>query len=84
MYEKEIKMTPTEEKAVYNKFGFVITEYHKHICPRCASVLNAGPNYQPKYCPECGQHLDWENIEFKPEKELGYVKTAQEIELGIA
>lgn len=25
-------------------------------CPRCNHVLNAGPNFQPKYCSECGQN----------------------------
>ena len=48
--------------------GLPYSEHRKFsYCPRCKNMLNAGPNYQPKYCSECGQKIDftevkWENV----------------------
>ena len=54
--------------------AFVITECEKHLCPRCGSILNAGPNYQPRYCDQCGQKVSFKGIEWKEEKELGFAE----------
>lgn len=63
---------PVSKIKKYLKYGFVITEYECHYCPRCGSVLNAGPNYQPKYCERCGQKVSFEGIKWREEKTLGY------------
>ena len=39
-------------------------------CPRCNHVLNAGPNFQPKYCSECGQKIDFSEVKWEEEKIL--------------
>lgn len=43
-------------------------------CPSCGDVLNAGPKYQPNYCSECGQKIDFSGMEWEEEKVLGYVE----------
>ncbi len=56
------------------KYGFVITEHQYMDCPRCRSVLNAGPNYQPAYCDRCGQKLNFEGVNYEPDREVGYAR----------
>lgn len=68
---KWIGVKPVSKVETYLKYGFMMETEH-HYCSRCKCVLNAGPNYQPKYCPECGQKVKFDNIEWKKEKELGY------------
>ena len=63
---------PIPRIRTYLKYGFVITENEYHHCPRCNNILNAGPNYQPKYCDQCGQKLNFSRVEWKEEKTLGY------------
>ena len=63
---------PSSRVETYLKHGFVIIETEYHYCPRCKNILNAGPNYQPKYCSECGQKVNFESIEWKKEKEIGF------------
>lgn len=67
-------LKPTMKVQRYLKYGFVLTETQQCVCPKCKMVLNAGPNYQPKYCSECGQKLDFAGIKWKPEKEIGYMR----------
>lgn len=69
---KWIGVKPASKVETYLKYGFVIVETEHHYCPRCKRILNAGPNYQPKYCSECGQKVKFDGIEWKKEKELGY------------
>lgn len=69
---KNIARKPIPEMETYLKYGFVITEHEKHLCPRCKSVLNAGPDYQPNYCSQCGQKVSFSGIMWKKDKELGY------------
>lgn len=69
-----IARKPIPQMGTYLKFGFVITEYESHLCPRCRCVLNAGPNYQPKYCDQCGQKVSFKGTEWKEDKELGFVE----------
>lgn len=54
----------------YMKYGFIVTEHEGYACPRCRSKLNAGPNYQPKYCDQCGQKVTFKGITWKTDKEL--------------
>lgn len=68
---------PISKVGTYLKYGFVIIEHEYHFCPRCGSVLNAGPNYQPKFCDECGQRITFEGIEWKENRELGYAPMEQ-------
>jgi hypothetical protein len=63
---------PVPKLETYLKFGYVAMERECHLCPRCGSVLNAGPDYQPHYCSQCGQRVDFEGVEWKEERELGY------------
>lgn len=71
---------PIPETGTYLKYGFVITEYEKHLCPRCKSILNAGPNYQPNYCSQCGQKINFAGVKWKKEKELGFAERRDDCE----
>lgn len=71
---KRRAVKPISKIERYLRYGFVIMEYECHYCPRCGSVLNAGPNYQPKYCDQCGQKVNFKGIEWREEKMLGYEK----------
>jgi hypothetical protein len=70
---RDIPRKPIEKTSIYCKYGFVRTQTTHHYCPLCGFVLNSGPNYQQKYCSECGQRITFEGITFKPDIELGYV-----------
>lgn len=57
------------EDIVYLKFGFVPTLTTRVRCDNCNAILNAGPNYQPKFCPECGEKApDLSSVNWKDEK----------------
>ena len=71
---RSIARKPISKTGTYLKFGFVIMENESHLCPRCGKVLNAGPNYQPKYCDQCGQKINFAGIDWKKEKKLGYTE----------
>ena len=71
---RNIARKPISETGTYLKYGFVITEHESHLCPRCRSILNAGPNYWPRYCDQCGQKIDFSEITWKADKELGYAE----------
>lgn len=71
---KWIARRPIVKTKQYLKFGFVVTECESHVCPRCRNTLNAGPEYQPKYCDQCGQRIDFSKTEWKEEKQLGYAE----------
>ncbi len=68
---------PIVKVDTYLKYGFVITEHEYHSCPRCGSVLNAGPDYQPKFCEQCGQQITFKGIERKEDREIGYAQIEQ-------
>lgn len=80
MSKKRKARKPIARKITYLKFGFVITEQENHYCPRCNHVLNAGPNYQPKYCDQCGQKLNFFGIKWKEDKKLGFAKRCEPYE----
>lgn len=73
LQDKETAMKPISEMDIYYKFGFVITEHEQQLCPRCRNILSAGPNYQPRYCDQCGQRITFDGIDWKEEKTLGYL-----------
>lgn len=68
------KRKPIMKTGTYNKYGFVKTECTVYCCPRCENILNAGPNYQPNCCVVCGQMIDYSDISWIADKELGYVE----------
>lgn len=63
---------PIESTIRYMKYGFVHVERKMYRCPKCGELLSAGPDYQPKYCGECGQKLDFSDAKWESEKILGY------------
>ncbi|WP_283682724.1 hypothetical protein [Parablautia sp. Marseille-Q6255] len=69
-----IKRKPIVKSQIYLKYGFVRTEEKACYCPKCGNILNAGPNYQPKYCSECGQKINFSKMIWGEEKALGYVE----------
>lgn len=71
---KRMAMKPFKRTETYLKYGFVITEHERYYCPRCRKILNAGPQYQPKYCPECGQKVTFKGVKWKADVTLGYAR----------
>lgn len=58
--EKHIPKKPIKTKiATLNKSPEAISWETIHCCPRCES--NLAPQY--KYCPQCGQEIEWEDEE---------------------
>lgn len=80
MIKKRKARKPIAREITYLKFGFVITEHEYQHCPRCNHILNAGPNYQPKYCDQCGQKLNFFGIRWKEDVQLGYAKRGEAYE----
>lgn len=80
MLPKWIARKPVAKKMKYLKFGFVLTEHHCYSCPRCRETLNAGPNYQPRYCDQCGQKINFSDAEWKEDRQLGYAERSNEHE----
>lgn len=71
---KCIARRPVPRTETYLKYGFAITECELYYCPRCGDGLNAGPNYQPRYCGKCGQKVNFNGTEWKEEKNLGFAE----------
>ena len=58
--EKHIPKKPTKTKiATLNKSPEAISWEAIHCCPRCESNLVS----QYKYCPQCGQEIEWSGEE---------------------
>ena len=55
----------------YLKYGFIKTECESYYCPKCGFVLNAGPNYKPNFCSNCGQRIDFSGTIWTEEREQG-------------
>lgn len=66
---RNIVRKPIFKIQTYLKYGFVITEHDIYCCPKCKRALNAGPNYQPRYCSECGQRVTFAGIEWREDRE---------------
>lgn len=71
---KGMARKPVLKAETYLKYGFVITECERYLCPRCKGILNAGPNYQQRYCGQCGQRIDYSKVEWKDERTLGFAE----------
>ena len=71
---KETAMKPIERIANYLKYGFAITEHQYMDCPRGGHSMNAGPNYQPRYCDQCGQRVSFNGVIWKEDRHLGYAE----------
>lgn len=71
-------ISPIAKVNTYLKYGFALTEHEFYSCPRCGSILNAGPNYQPKFCEQCGQHITFKGIMWKEDKVIGYAPIGKE------
>lgn len=65
---------PILKKSEYLKYDFVIMEREDCLCPKCGNILNAGPGYQPKYCSECGQKINFTGVQWKKDKQLGFAE----------
>ena len=58
--EKQVQKKPIKTKiATLNKSPEAISWESIHCCSRCESNLDS----QYKYCPQCGQEIDWEDEE---------------------
>ncbi len=77
---RNVARKPISKTGTYLKHGFVITEHESHLCPRCLNVLNAGPNYLPRYCDQCGQKICFSGIVWKEDRELGYAERREACE----
>ena len=76
---RNVASKPIPHMRTYLKFGFIM-EHESYLCPRCKSALNAGPNYQPRYCDQCGQKIDFSSIEWKEDKKLEYAERRETCE----
>lgn len=76
---RNVARRPIEKTETYLKYGFVITEHKFHYCPKCGSVLNAGPNYIPNYCGRCGQKINFSGVVWTKDRELGFAGRGQVI-----
>ena len=68
---KRIGLKPIIRTENYLKYGFVKTECELYFCPKCNHPLNAGPNYQPNFCSNCGQRMDFSSVVWTKERDLG-------------
>ncbi|TGY90879.1 hypothetical protein E5329_23870 [Petralouisia muris] len=71
---RNVARKPVSKIENYLKYGFVITEHECYCCPACRKVLNAGPDYQPRYCSQCGQKINFSGVAWKRDVELGYMQ----------
>lgn len=71
---KFIARKPVVKTRVYKRYSLVCVEYKPCYCPRCQNILNAGPNYQPKYCSECGQKIDFSEVKWEEERILEHAE----------
>lgn len=55
LVDKETPMKPIAYKLPYEVHdGEVVTKYYDYKCPKCNGFTRMN-----KYCPHCGQRLDW-------------------------
>lgn len=58
--EKQIPEMPNYEGDGYAD-GFLV--YDTWICPRCGRYYEDDCNDDYRYCPQCGQRIDWSSLE---------------------
>ena len=73
-------MKPIFRTKQYIKYGFVKMEHEYCCCPKCRNILNAGPNYQPNYCSECGQRVDFAYVQWEEEIPIGRIRKEETCE----
>lgn len=58
--KKQEPMKPVYDDETYDNFGETFYEY---TCPLCEAYIEVSGimGYQPNYCDNCGQKLDWED-----------------------
>lgn len=71
---RDVPQSPITRFKRYRKFGFVLTEVQVAYCPGCKTQLNAGPNYVPERCSNCGQLIDWDNYSWREEEFIRYIE----------
>lgn len=64
LVDKETPMKPIANKLPYEVHdGEIVTKYYEYNCPKCNVVLTKKWRHvyirADKYCPNCGQKLDW-------------------------
>ncbi len=69
-----VSKKPISRVESYLKYGFVCTEHESYYRPECGNILNAGPDYQPQYCSQCGCRLDFIEVEWRQDRKLGVLK----------
>lgn len=52
-----VHTTYYDDLIAYDTYKTIETK--KHLCPVCRTIIFR----KPKYCAECGQKLDWRNLE---------------------
>lgn len=75
---KGIIRRPVPKIQTYLKYGFVIMEHDIYCCPRCGKTLNAGPDYQPQYCSECGQRVTFAEVKWREDRKKCYASVEEE------
>jgi len=70
--DRDMAREPSQKTETYLKYGSVITEHDIFCCPNCKRALDAGPNYQPRYCSECGQRVTFAGVKWQKDREKGY------------
>ncbi len=73
MLFKSVARKPVPKIQTYAKYGIAIVGHDIYICSRCKRVLDTGPNYQPQYCSECGQLVTFVSVEWREDRQKGYV-----------
>ena len=74
MAKKRKAREPVAKTRTYLKYGFANTMIESYYCPRCRHLLNAGPDYQPRYCDQCGQRVGFDKVIWKEPETIGYVE----------
>lgn len=57
------------KNTVYLKYGYAPTHHTSVYCDHCNAIVNAGPNYKPRYCAMCGTKIEdnLDTVEWKDE-----------------
>ena len=60
VFDKQEPMKPVNTGETYDNYGETFYEY---TCPLCETYIEVSGimGYQPNYCDNCGQKLDWED-----------------------
>lgn len=73
---RNIARKPLIKTEDYLKYGFSPVVQKSYCCPRCGHSLNAGPEYAPRYCGQCGQHVTFKGMEGVMQRGKGHEPVA--------